>query len=71
MIDDYIVLLESFDWFFEMSADHKEYRKGRDTLHVLNKMQKQVDPTGKIWMGIRPNSRFAPYPINYEVINEN
>lgn len=58
----YIDCLKTFDWFYEASDEHRVYLNGKTDLAVLHAMQEKIDPTGEIWMTIRPDDFMCPLP---------
>jgi hypothetical protein len=59
--------LKNFDWWFEFSDDLEAWAKGRNNLTRLLIVQKNLDPTGAIWMEYRPNEHAMPMPCVQEV----
>lgn len=55
--------LASFDWQYDFCDDHKRWAAGNNALANLYRMQREVDPTGEIWMATPgANSHGAPRP---------
>jgi hypothetical protein len=52
--DEYIRLLKTHDWHFQMSDDHRVYKNGEQVLNKLTQMQKSLDPDKKIWNQYAP-----------------
>jgi hypothetical protein len=50
----YMRELNSFDWSFEYSDDYSAVKRGHEALAQLHKQQKQIDPTGEIWLQFMP-----------------
>jgi hypothetical protein len=42
--------LEKQDWLHEFSDDYRAYVAGRESLKELRKLQREVDPSGFVWM---------------------
>lgn len=58
----YIDELNKFDWHFEFGS-YEAWKRGQAKLSELRAMQSEVDPTGEIWMSIRPDAFGVPRPI--------
>lgn len=58
---EYISRLARMDWDFEWSDDGSVYRRGREELQSLRKVQADIDPTGELW------NKHAPKQYRAEV----
>jgi hypothetical protein len=54
--------LAEFDWHFEFSDDHTVWGNGSNSLARLHRMQKKIDPDGRIWNEHRPDMPGVPLP---------
>lgn len=65
---EYRAALANMDWQFEFTEDHRRWATGTNDLARLHKMQRELDPTGEIWLAT-PGARGhgAPRPRVLEV----
>ena len=63
-MDEYRAALARFDWQFEIADDHAAWARGTNALARLRRMQRELDPTGAIWMSYPgAQTHGAPLPI--------
>lgn len=48
-LDEYIELLQTHDWYFEYSDDHKVWARGQKQQQRLSFLRQQLDPDGLIF----------------------
>ena len=46
----YRAALAAMDWQFEHTDEHRRWAAGTNALARLHRMQRQLDPSGEIWM---------------------
>lgn len=49
-LTEYHAALKAFDWNYDFADSHERWAKGNNALARLRAMQREVDPTGEIWM---------------------
>ena len=65
----YKALLESMNWQFEFSDEHAVWARGSNALARLHRMQRELDPSGEIWMSYPgAHKHGAPQPRVCEVV---
>lgn len=63
-LGEYREALARFDWQYEFSDEHRVWAKGTNDLARLRKMQRELDPTGEIWMACAGAQKHgAPQPF--------
>jgi transposase-like protein len=48
-LDDYTKALQSHDWYYMYSDDHRVYKKGRESADLIQSMQPIHDPDFAVW----------------------
>lgn len=61
-LTEYHKALASMDWQFEHSDEHAVWARGSNALARLHRMQRDLDPTGEIWMSY-PGARGHGAPL--------
>lgn len=54
VIKTYIEALESHDWSYTYSDDHKTWESGSKSRKTLLELQKQIDPDFQVWNTVAP-----------------
>ncbi len=61
--------LAAMNWQFEFSDDHQQWATGNNMLSRLHKLQRELDPTGEIWLSYPgAHGHGAPQPRVAEVM---
>lgn len=68
-LTQYHQALAAFDWQFEHSDEHAVWARGHNALSRLHKLQRELDPTGEIWLSYPgAHGHGAPQPRVAEVV---
>ena len=64
---EYQQALSGFDWQYQFSDDHSRWAAGTNALARLQRMQRQLDPSGEVWMQTPgAHGHGAPRPLVLE-----
>jgi hypothetical protein len=53
-IKNYIEALETHDWSYKYSDDHRAWENGSKSRKTLLELQEQIDPNFQVWNSIAP-----------------
>jgi hypothetical protein len=53
-IKNYIEALETHDWSYKYSDDHRAWESGSKSRKTLLELQEQIDPNFQVWNSIAP-----------------
>ena len=53
-INNYIEALETHDWSYKYSDDHRAWESGSKSRKTLLELQEQIDPNFQVWNSIAP-----------------
>lgn len=68
LMAQYRAALAAMDWQFEHTDEHRRWVNGTNALARLHRMQREVDPTGEIWLSYPgAHTHLAPQPRILEV----
>jgi len=56
IIKNYIEALETHDWSYKYSDDHRAYESGSKSRETLLEIQKQIDPEFQVWNTVAPEA---------------
>ena len=69
LMAQYRAALAAMDWQFEHTDEHRRWANGTNALARLHRMQREVDPTGEVWLS-HPGAQtpLAPKPQILETV---
>lgn len=68
LMAQYRAALAAMDWQFEHTDEHRRWANGTNALARLHRMQREVDPTGEVWLSYPgAQTHLAPQPRILEV----